>query len=258
MRIPRQNIQCDSLTPEPTSTSQPSTPESIPIRESSFSHPAFHSDDFVSEDDDEAYLFNALSSQTPGVQATGIPAGQEEGLVEIVSNTVGFAVSPPSHSSKRRRDGRLPPRGGKWLRTFEEGLGIDGEGTVAGGSPMLQTKHLPCPFHVRYGDCCCTQVNMRGIDNLKRHLWTAHLQPSYCPICYDTFGLAQDWENHVRRASCVSSGRTRPEGISGLQVQQLARRTDPWVSRETQWLLIWETVFPGAKPPSLGSISSEV
>ncbi|KAI1147042.1 hypothetical protein F4825DRAFT_438682 [Nemania diffusa] len=99
---------------------------------------------------------------------------------------------------------------------------------------------------------------MQEMMDLKRHLWTAHRQPPYCPICYDTFVLSEDWEDHIRLGSCVPSGRTRPEGISGLQMQQLARRADPWISRETQWLVIWETVFPGVKPPPLGSLTGEV
>ncbi|KAI0454302.1 hypothetical protein F5B21DRAFT_475670 [Xylaria acuta] len=99
---------------------------------------------------------------------------------------------------------------------------------------------------------------MREIKDLKQHLWTAHRQPSYCPTCCDTFVLAEDWENHVRLRSCVSSGKPRPEGISALQMQQLAQHADPWVSREVQWLLIWEIVFPGVKLPSLPFLFGEV
>ncbi|KAK5633657.1 hypothetical protein RRF57_009371 [Xylaria bambusicola] len=113
-------------------------------------------------------------------------------------------------------------------------------------------NHLPCPFYLHKKETypsCLTHADIREIRDLKEHLWASHRQPSYCPTCYGIFTLSEDWENHIRLRSCVSSGRPRPEGITALQMQLLAQPVDPGASRDDQWLSIWKVVFPGVKAP---------
>ncbi|KAI1284410.1 hypothetical protein F5Y07DRAFT_346425 [Xylaria sp. FL0933] len=136
---------------------------------------------------------------------------------------------------------------------IEQKSDMDGEDTVIVGSPSFMKSHLPCPFYVKQKQkyrSCLTRADLREIEDLKQHLESEHHQPSYCPTCYDTFNSTKDWEDHIRRGSCVPSTKARPEGISTLQLQELARRDDHRVSRELRWLLIWEIIFPGVKLPS--------
>ncbi|KAJ2988638.1 hypothetical protein NUW58_g3868 [Xylaria curta] len=231
--------------------------------------PIYSLDESTSEDEDEVHLFDVPPSQTPDANPTGNLAGTVKELAEIAFEKFLVALSPVCRSARGGKDRYLSERTRKWLRTCcfekhtgkERRSGADDEDTVNSDPPTLTTKHLICPFYLRYKErhlSCLTRADLREIKDLKRHLWTAHRQPSYCPICYDTFVLAKDWEIHGRRGSCASSGRPRPEGISVLQMQRLSRRAGPRVSREAQWLLIWEIVFPGVKPPSLTFRPNEV
>ena len=42
-----------------------------------------------------------------------------------------------------------------------------------------------------------------------------------------------------------------PEGITVQQMQQLARRAEPWMRKELQWLSLWAIVFPGVDLPAI-------
>ncbi|KAJ8129687.1 hypothetical protein O1611_g3943 [Lasiodiplodia mahajangana] len=158
---------------------------------------------------------------------------------------------------------------GKRLQTspFENCMGVeqksdtDEEDAIIVNSPSLTNFYPACPFYISQKEehrSCLTRFNLRDIKSLKWHLETEHLQPSYCPTCHDTFASTGDWEAHIRRRSCVPSGKPRPEGISTSQVQQLAQLDNLRLSRELQWLSIWEIVFPGVKPPSLSISSSTI
>ncbi|KAI8952597.1 hypothetical protein F4801DRAFT_540618 [Xylaria longipes] len=257
-----------SITPESTNTSQPSIIQSTPAGNYSYCQFISDQDDSDGRDEDGVCLFDVPLSQTPSASTKAF-AGQVKELAVIALEELLFAISPIGYNSKRDRDKCLLERAREALRTcwFEKRVEIeqrsepDDDDTVVIGSSTFKAHHLACPFYIRQKErylSCLTRADMREIKDLKRHLWTAHRQPSYCPTCYDTFVLSEDWEDHVRLRSCMSSGKPRPEGISALQMQRLARRADPWVSREVQWLLIWETVFPGVKLPSLPVLFGEV
>ncbi|KAI8632650.1 hypothetical protein F5Y19DRAFT_418373 [Xylariaceae sp. FL1651] len=219
--------------------------------------------------EDDVYLFDVPSAQLPDANITEDLADEAEELAGIAVEKFLFTISPPGSSTKRGKDGHLPERARKRLRTscfekhikIQQKLDTDDEDTVVVGPPALTTQHLACPFYVRYKErylSCLTRADIREIKDLKQHLWSAHRQPSYCPVCYDTFISADDCDKHIRLKPCTSPRKTRPEGITAIQMQRLARRADPWISREVQWLSIWEIVFPGLKLPSLASLSNEV
>ncbi|KAI3331766.1 hypothetical protein HD806DRAFT_478238 [Xylariaceae sp. AK1471] len=261
--------RCYSTTPEPTSNNQPSSSELMLEDGSSFSRPVFHPDDSSGGEEDDVYLFDVPSSQVPDVNTTGAFADEAEELAEIALEEFLLTISPLSGNAKRGRDWRLPGRARKRLRTsciethveIEQKSETDDEDTVVVGSPRLTTHQLACPFYVRHKEThlsCLTRADLREIKDLKRHLWSAHRQPPYCPTCYNTFISAEDCNKHIRLRSCISSGKLRPEGVSAVQMQRLARRADPWISREVQWLTIWEITFPGARLPSLAYLSGEV
>ncbi|KAI0415041.1 hypothetical protein F5X98DRAFT_233083 [Xylaria grammica] len=183
-------------------------------------------------------------------------AGAAQELAETVLEKFLLTVSPLDRSGARGEGAGKRPSN-SWFEKrvdVEQTLDTDDEDTVVVGSPSLTHFHLACPFYVSQKDkynSCLTRSDLRGFEDLDRHLWTCHRQPSYCPTCHDIFSSAGDWEEHIRRRSCTSLGKPRPDGISVLQVQQLARGGDPRLSREDQWLLIWDIVFPGIRPPSL-------
>ncbi|KAI1736965.1 hypothetical protein F4680DRAFT_429782 [Xylaria scruposa] len=257
-----------SITPEPTSPSQPSF-----IRTSTLNYPSsriiFHPDDSNSRDKYGVYLFDAPLSRTPSTSTNKDFAGEVKELSCIALEELLLAISPIGYNPKGDKDKCLLERVRERLSTFwpkkrmkiEQRLDPDDDDTVVVGSSMFETRRLLCPFYIRQKErhlSCLTRADLREIKDLKRHLWTAHRQPSYCPTCHNTYVLSEDWENHVRLRSCMSSSKPRPEGISALQMQRLAQPGDPWVSREAQWLLIWETVFPGIELPSLTSLFGEV
>ncbi|KAI1358888.1 hypothetical protein F5Y08DRAFT_94441 [Xylaria arbuscula] len=120
-------------------------------------------------------------------------------------------------------------------------------------------QHLACPFYLQDKEKhlgCLTRADLRGIPDLKEHLWTDHRQPSYCPTCHRTFTISENWGRHVRQRLCTFSDRPRPEGITALQMQILAQPVDPRISQHDQWLSVWDTTFPGTKAPM--PVASEV
>ncbi|KAI0471197.1 hypothetical protein F4859DRAFT_484727 [Xylaria cf. heliscus] len=255
--------------PEFTSASQPSIMNSTPIVNSSCSRFVSNPEDFNGMDEDGEFLFDVPSSQSPSASTKGEFVGEVKELAGIALEELLFAISPIEYNSKGERDKCLPERARKQLRTFyfekrveiEQRLEPDDDDTIIVGLPTFKAHHLACPFYIRQKERhlnCLTHADMREIKDLKRHLWTSHRQSSYCPTCHDTFGLSEDWENHVRLRSCTSSDKPRPEGISALQMQRLTQCADSGVSPEIQWLLIWEIVFPGVKLPSLPFLFGEV
>ncbi|KAI0864270.1 hypothetical protein F4860DRAFT_465705 [Xylaria cubensis] len=257
------------ITPEPTSHGQPLTIRSGSAGNYSSSRIISHPDDSDNGDKYGVYLFDALLSQTPSSSTKEDFAGEVKELSCIALEELLLAISPIGYNPKGDKDKCLLERVGKRLSTFwskkrmkiEQRLDPDDNDTVVVGSSMFKTAHLTCPFYIRQKErhlSCLTRADLREIKDLKRHLWTAHRQPSYCPTCNNTYVLSEDWEDHVRLRSCTSSSKPPPEGISALQMQRLARPDDPWASRETQWLLIWETVFPGVELPSLPFLFGEV
>ncbi|TRX91983.1 hypothetical protein FHL15_007080 [Xylaria flabelliformis] len=186
------------------------------------------------------YLLNALLSRTPSSTKEDF-AGEVKELSCIASEELLLAISPIGYNSKGDKNKCLLERVRKRLSTFwskkrmkiEQRLDPDDNDTVVVGSSMFRTTHLACPFYIR---------------QKKRHLGS----------CHNTYVLSEDWEDRVRLRSCTSSSKPPPEGVSALQMQRLARPDDPWTLRETQWLLIWETVFPGVELPSLPFLFGEV
>ncbi|KAI0909175.1 hypothetical protein F4823DRAFT_596018 [Ustulina deusta] len=243
-----------SIRPQPTSSGQPSTRGPTLAGEPSSTRDVFDTGP-DGGGEDEMHPLDVPSSQTPGASTAEDLAGEAKELVDIVLEK--FLRAPESLSCGTKGeifDKRLQTPWLERLVEVEQKSDTDDEDTVIVGSPEPTKSHLACPFYVsqkeKYRNCL-TRVDLRGMKDLRRHLETEHRQPSYCPICNDTFVSSADWAEHIRRRSCTSSGKPRPEGITILQISELARRFDSWTSRELQWLLTWEIVFPGAKLPSL-------
>ncbi|GAW16746.1 hypothetical protein ANO14919_061830 [Xylariales sp. No.14919] len=205
----------------------------------------------------ETYPDNA-SSQTRGDNSTKdlVREGKEFGMIVLGGFSPTFS---PWIYGTHAEDSAMRSRS-TWFEervSIEQKSDTDEEDTVIVDSRPFTRPHLACPFYIshkeKYRDCLA-QDNLYGIEDLKQHLEVEHLQPSYCPTCYDTFTSTEDWKKHIRHASCIPSDKSRPEGVSILQIQQLAQLSNNWASLDLQWKLIWEIIFPGVESP-LGAFS---
>lgn len=90
-----------------------------------------------------------------------------------------------------------------------------------------------------------------GIPDLMQHLWDAHLQQPYCPICHATFSTTKSCDEHVRIRQCSRRSATWTKGITHgqmqplIEVEQLSEELYAWVTQDVQWLLVWCVLFPG-------------
>ncbi|KAI0849960.1 hypothetical protein F5Y00DRAFT_234308 [Daldinia vernicosa] len=141
----------------------------------------------------------------------------------------------------------------------QRNLGVEQRADNSRGS-ILRDAQFPlkrqfaCPFYrwdpIRHMSCF-TRLSLRGIADVKRHLWNAHKLPPYCPMCGKTFPTVARCDGHIRRRNCVLRELPTPEGITIQQVQQLVQPTDAGTPEELQWLSIWTIVFPGADLPAV-------
>lgn len=146
-----------------------------------------------------------------------------------------------------------------WMEADWSGR-IDGEETILIKTPRPVRGSFACPFYIRepsQHQACLTRTDIRSIRDVKQHLWTAHRRPSYCPVCLEIFSTAAACDEHIRNRSCDLNTTAAPEGLTQQQMQQLARRLDPWSLEESQWYSIWRIVFPGNELPSFPYLSGK-
>ncbi|KAI1329857.1 hypothetical protein F5Y16DRAFT_408935 [Xylariaceae sp. FL0255] len=213
--------------------------------------------DFYSFDTRWSPALDALTLEELALDADHLSTGV---LDEFLSATIDVP-----NKKKRRIDWDLSGSTSKRLKTicFEKYMYIDqspdpdDQDTIVVAPPRPVTHHhLSCPFYVwdseTYRDCL-RGADLREISDVKRHLCTVHRQPSYCPICRETFTSSTVCNQHIRARACKHSKDPIPSGITILQMQQLAHPAESWVSRELQWLSLWEIVFPRTALPLLSS-----
>ncbi|KAI1376655.1 hypothetical protein F4677DRAFT_417560 [Hypoxylon crocopeplum] len=143
----------------------------------------------------------------------------------------------------------------KGVVAYQKGEICENDRNVVIGEPHPRMKrHFACPFYIHNSErhmMCLTRANLRGINDVKQHLWNAHRLPHYCPTCREIFTTTRSCDDHIRCRSCSPREISRPEGISVEQMQQLARRAEAWMPEELQWLSLWAIVFPGADLPTV-------
>ncbi|KAI0532305.1 hypothetical protein GGR58DRAFT_490763 [Xylaria digitata] len=251
MHSPRQH---SPTTPEPMSIDEPPIQELPFVGKPSSSRTVSNSGS-NSGDRHEDRLYDVPSWPKLSLETTGDLAGEANELAEVVLGNFLPTASSLACGTKGGSSAEQPQT--SWFENrveIEQKSDTDDEDAVIISSPSLAEHHLLCPYYVRQKNryqSCLTRFDLREIEDLELHLQTEHRQPTYCPTCGDTFSSSRDWKEHVRRRSCVLSGKPPPEGITVLQMQKLAQLDDAGVSRELQWRLIWEIIFPGAKSPSL-------
>lgn len=116
------------------------------------------------------------------------------------------------------------------------------------------SRSLACPFYLHDKERhsrCLTRVDLGTIRDLKRHLWTAHRQPYYCPTCGITFARASTRDEHIKARACSpQQWKGTPQGLSEGQLQLLAKRCRSSTSEVDQWFKIWHLIFPETDTPS--------
>lgn len=123
-----------------------------------------------------------------------------------------------------------------------------------------RTGTFACPFYLmdkdRHGKCL-TRHNLTSIDEVKEHLWACHRRPNFCPICKETFETMRARDDHIRARSCQRRDSPTFDGLTGGQIQQIARQGTPPSSRESQWYELWGVVCPSGLRPLSPYYSSE-
>jgi len=75
-----------------------------------------------------------------------------------------------------------------------------------------------------------------------------HKIPIHCARCLETFETEAARDNHYR-GSCEVVPPKVWEGINEHQKKQLERRVSSKNTKEKNWYIIYEILFPGAEPP---------
>jgi hypothetical protein len=221
----------------------------------------------------DMYLFELSSQDNMDLDLSAEFAELKDELTEMALETFTKSTSNSYTSVGRFKAMDPSPQTRKrltieyfndWIQVDQNEVGVEA-GTVFVGYPRPKKLRFACPFYVRNSEeyrSCLTRVDLRGIRDLKQHLCTAHRRPQFCPICCDTFETAATCDDHIRSRMCNPKEAAFPEGISELQMENLARRKNTPQSEELQWRSVWGIIFPTADIPSqpylIGNVESVV
>ncbi|KAK3344209.1 hypothetical protein B0T25DRAFT_573160 [Lasiosphaeria hispida] len=227
-------------------------------------------DDGNDDDDDDTDMFTTPSRRYPLLDPYHRFACFKDSLVDVA--LAGFSPVLQHLSERRRWNDKTPPSPpmtrcgstadlaeiGDLMRTTNNTNGFVTEQI----SPAK--LGLACPFfaHNPTKHRSCLKQDLRSIIEVKRHLWTTHRRPYYCPICGIIFDTSGGCNNHTRRRQCQHRTFPKPGGLSKYQLDQLGQLAHPpnqWQSEKLQWFLIWDTVFPGdGQPPPPPYLSNAI
>jgi hypothetical protein len=104
-----------------------------------------------------------------------------------------------------------------------------------------------CPYYrydpKKYQNCL--GYSLSRIKDVKQHLSRCHKQPDfYCPRCYATFDKAAHRDTHVRSVGCKPLPHSGYTGITEDQKKELQKYEKRGKPLETQWLDVWDILFP--------------
>ena len=117
-----------------------------------------------------------------------------------------------------------------------------------------------CPFYLmdkERHEKCLTRHNLSTVDEVREHMWASHRRPNFCPICKETFDTMRARDDHIRSRNCQHRDSPTFDGLTGGQIQQLARQGSPPSSLESQWYELWNVVCPSGLRPFSPYYSSE-
>ncbi|KAK7182742.1 hypothetical protein DPSP01_013925 [Paraphaeosphaeria sporulosa] len=123
-----------------------------------------------------------------------------------------------------------------------------------------QGPRLACPFakHDPLKHRQCFRYDkMDQISRLKQHLLRVHQLPIHCVRCSQTFSTESRRDSHLRSVpGCSIQPNQAHLGITETQKSQLAQRVSAKNSKEKNWYLIYEILFPGSPRPDTPFLDS--
>ncbi|KAF3807722.1 hypothetical protein GCG54_00007455 [Colletotrichum gloeosporioides] len=184
----------------------------------------------------------ALPGKILGTRSGGVVDTAKEHLAARLLDTFSssrYSMVTPFPISLRRRKG---PKGAK---------------RRSNRTRMLAHKlykgllELACPFFQRNPDRnpTCLEHELKNMCDVRDHVWKHHRLPPYCPTCKMSFTLAIERDRHIVQRACQLQDNFPYEGVSEDQ-KQLISRTRTSHGERTQWLLIWDILFPKDHYPS--------
>ncbi|KAK5633659.1 hypothetical protein RRF57_009373 [Xylaria bambusicola] len=112
---------------------------------------------------------------------------------------------------------------------------------------------LACPFHKkdpqRYR--ACGKYTLRRIKDVKQHIYRLHCRPEiYCSLCFEKFKSSDERDCHTREGRCTKKAVPIADGtISEDQKRKLKDCGSRGMSKQQQWMKLWEVIFPKVKHP---------
>ena len=212
--------------------------------------------------DDDTYIFDTRPSSTPALDP-----GHEFALVktELTDHVIRLLHSQVKHLAKRSKkessiSRKRKRRTAEKNRAYEEVKNcFESDSDAAHVDELSKSTSrtiFACPFYLhdrkRHRGCLKSAAELRDIKAVEKHVWHAHRQPPYCPICHCVFRTALQRDEHIHAGGpgCKKEFRQPiPEGISVAQVEQLAKRPRLRQPKESLWFGVWDIIFPGEDRP---------
>lgn len=96
----------------------------------------------------------------------------------------------------------------------------------------------------------CAKYVFKRVRDVKQHLNRSHRTPDfYCARCYDVFPNSKERDEHTRDKQCQVQPNRRFEGITEEQKGLLMQNKGRNKSKEEQWFLMWDILFPNTRRP---------
>ncbi|KAF1844509.1 uncharacterized protein K460DRAFT_309456 [Cucurbitaria berberidis CBS 394.84] len=158
----------------------------------------------------------------------------------------GSRKSSQSSGQKRKARGSPPPDD----NDDENGPNKRRRGSAATVADNSDPgTRFACPFYKhdpdRYRNIrTCPGPGWPTVHRMKEHLYRAHSQPIFCPICYETFKSDKEQFNHVRLQQCQRSAPQHIEGMDRETTWALRKRTTALRLEEDKWRDVYHVLFP--------------
>lgn len=110
----------------------------------------------------------------------------------------------------------------------------------------LGPPEFSCPFYVKNPERhvgCLINHELVSVEDVREHVWLHHRLPCYCPTCKAVFESAVERDVHIVQRSCRFIDNFPFEGVSEDH-RQLIFHTRDSANSSTQWLRIWDILFP--------------
>lgn len=220
-------------------------------------------------EDDDMYLLTEPPPERPILQTNHPFAQVKDELVYFTLQELFHAVTQSQlHRGKRIRHERSPPRRKRFRLIPDAHVDLNKHRDSEDDATMhiehhrlLTSPAFACPYYARNPQAhrnCLQHADLRSIKQVKQHIWTMHRLPPFCPICLRIFDSATSCDQHVTERSCTLQTSPGIEGITQVQMQQLARRPSPALSEEEQWFAVWDILFPTEPRPARAVLQGDV